>query len=67
MEAFMLEVFTVIAALCQMQSSAPIPTVDRAQLSCQQYYVRCFKAERGNVDDRIEKCIMTRDARLKRN
>lgn len=57
----MLELLTTIALLCQtptgIQSLKP---VEKVQLSCQKYYLRCVRNEKGLLLDRVEKCLLKR-------
>ena len=60
----MIEIIKTIAMLCQISSggSAVVP-IESAQISCQKYYVACFKKESGSDSDRLGKCVLNRNPR----
>lgn len=55
-----------IALLCQIQTGGPTIVVEKAQVVCQKYYVRCTKRESGVEQERLKKCILTRTVRANR-
>jgi len=59
-EVIMSTLLSTIALLCQIQTGGPTIVVEKAQVACQKYYVRCVKRESGNDSERLQKCILTR-------
>lgn len=60
----MLEIFTTIALLCQLGTGvANIKANEKAQLSCQKYYIRCIDKQKVTVVERLHKCLISREIR----
>jgi hypothetical protein len=59
----MLEIISTIALLCQINPGAT--WAEKAQLSCQKYYVRCVRDGKNGttLDRRLEKCVLDRKLR----
>ncbi len=54
----MFELLTAIALLCQINPGVPaIKPVEKVQLSCQKYYIRCVKDSPGILNIRLQNCI----------
>jgi hypothetical protein len=60
----MIEIIKAIAILCQINAggSAVVP-VERAQISCQKYYINCVSKEKGSDTNKLEQCILKRNPR----
>jgi len=62
-EYLMIEILSVIAMLCQINPGETVQAVEKAQIRCQKYYVRCVDRERetSSSSEALKKCILKRD------
>jgi hypothetical protein len=52
-----MELIKTIALLCQLQASKNLEAVEKKQLQCQQYYVKCLDNPLNANYKTLSKCI----------
>lgn len=55
-----MELLKTIALLCQLQAGKNLEEIDRKQLKCQQYYVKCLENPLNANYKTLSKCIKER-------